>query len=192
MLLLLICCFPPLVDTTLMEDADFITKIGAARRSQAGDNRKLTDGHDIHVIACTLKLYFRELRESPIPAEMYLEALEAAHSPASACALLERLPRVNRRVLRYLIKFLQVCRRLCLPCIETNLPFVSLDLFHPRARAGDQDGRRQLVDGVGTEHTAQHDHGDQQRSHLRAHQGRDEFGAHSHPAPGHLARTQLL
>ncbi|KAH9408190.1 Rho GTPase activating protein 39 [Tyrophagus putrescentiae] len=69
---------------------------------------KLTDAHDLHVIASTLKLYFRELREAVIPAELYLEALEAAHSPARATGLLERLPPVNRATLSYLIRFLQV------------------------------------------------------------------------------------
>lgn len=60
------------------------------------------------MIASTLKLYFRELREAVIPAELYLEALDCAHSPARACTLLDRLPPANRATLCYLIRFLQV------------------------------------------------------------------------------------
>lgn len=94
------------IDTTLPSDPAFTDLIG--RTSSPSSPSKLTDPHDLHVIASTLKLYFRELREAVIPAEFYLEALECAHSPVKACGLLDRLALVNRASLCYLIRFLQV------------------------------------------------------------------------------------
>ncbi len=121
------------VDTILPTDPHFAELIGRGRGGGGGGNRssnqsiysigKLTDAHDLHVIASTLKLYFRELREAVIPAELYLEALEAAHSPARATGLLERLPPVNRATLSYLIRFLQVSG-VCL-----FLPFLGVNDF---------------------------------------------------------------
>ena len=94
------------VDTTLPIDANFTELIG--RSTKQTSVPKLSDVHDLHVIASTLKLYFRELREAVIPAELYLEALDCAHTPARACSILDRLAPVNRASLCYLIRFLQV------------------------------------------------------------------------------------
>lgn len=138
-----------LVDTTLIVDTDFLQSIGI--RCSSKGSQKLTDVHDIHVIASTLKLYFRELRQSVIPTEMYLEALECAHSNSSACGLLDKLPFTNRNSLLYLIRFLQVCSN-----YTTHLltPFTCLEIFGSRTCKGYQNGRRQLVDGMGAEYSS--------------------------------------
>mgnify|MGYP000686911521 CR=1 FL=1 len=103
-----------IVDTLLPEDRNFNQMIGRSTNNNNDSiiqktSGKLTDDHDIHVIASTLKLYFRELRDSIIPSQMYLQALECAHDPERACALLDQLEPLNRSTLRYLIHFLQVC-----------------------------------------------------------------------------------
>jgi hypothetical protein len=63
---------------------------------------------DIHCIASCLKLYFRELKEPLIPFNLYFEALDSAHSPQKAIELLDKMPKINKLSLSYLIRFLQV------------------------------------------------------------------------------------
>ncbi|KAH9423421.1 Rho GTPase activating protein 39 [Dermatophagoides pteronyssinus] len=101
------------LDTLLPEDRNFNQMIGRSTNNNNDSiiqktSGKLTDDHDIHVIASTLKLYFRELRDSIIPSQMYLQALDCAHDPERACALLDQLEPLNRSTLRYLIHFLQI------------------------------------------------------------------------------------
>lgn len=92
--------------------------------------KKLTNDHDIHVIASTLKLYFRELREPLIPNELYMEALEAAHDAQKACQLLDRLSDLNRATLIYLIHFLQVSTIECIKNKSTENIAIWSDIFH--------------------------------------------------------------
>ncbi|KAI2800913.1 Rho GTPase activating protein 39 [Blomia tropicalis] len=94
------------IDTTLPTDPNFRELVGY--QSSNEKIPKLTDAHDLHVISSTFKLYFRELREAVVPAELYLEALDCAHNPVKACKLLDRLSTINRSSLCYLIRFLQV------------------------------------------------------------------------------------
>lgn len=95
------------MDTISPQDIDFNSLIGRSCNSIV-KRKKLTDDHDIHVIASTLKLYFRELRESIIPTDLYMEALDCAHDPKRACLFVNKLNPLNRSTLIYLIKFLQV------------------------------------------------------------------------------------
>ncbi|OTF70767.1 RhoGAP protein-like protein [Euroglyphus maynei] len=96
------------LDTLLPEDLHF-QLIGRSTTNDSSQKiTRLTDDHDIHVIASTLKLYFRELRDSIIPSNMYLQALDCAHDPDRACALLDQLDPLNRSTLYYLIHFLQI------------------------------------------------------------------------------------
>ncbi|KPM06621.1 RhoGAP protein-like protein [Sarcoptes scabiei] len=95
------------LDTISPQDIDFNSLIGRSCNSIV-KRKKLTDDHDIHVIASTLKLYFRELRESIIPTDLYMEALDCAHDPKRACLFVNKLNPLNRSTLIYLIKFLQI------------------------------------------------------------------------------------
>lgn len=67
------------------------------------------DCPDPHVPASLLKLWYRELREPLIPSNLYEECIENHTDPNIAIAIVKRLPEINRLVLCYLIRFLQVC-----------------------------------------------------------------------------------
>ncbi|XP_017722201.1 PREDICTED: rho GTPase-activating protein 39, partial [Rhinopithecus bieti] len=58
--------------------------------------------------ASLLKLWYRELEEPLIPHEFYEQCIAHYDSPEAAVAVVHALPRINRMVLCYLIRFLQV------------------------------------------------------------------------------------
>lgn len=62
---------------------------------------------DPHVPASLLKLWLRELDEPIITTEFYQDCIKAAKDAATATGIVERLPHINREVVKYLIKFLQ-------------------------------------------------------------------------------------
>lgn len=61
-----------------------------------------------HVPASALKLWFRELPEPLISEEHYESCIAAADNSEMAIATLELLPEFNRKLLTYIIRFLQV------------------------------------------------------------------------------------
>lgn len=63
---------------------------------------------DPHVPASLLKLWYRELHEPLIPSAFYQECVDCCGEPQTALALVRRLPDLHRRVLAYLVRFLQV------------------------------------------------------------------------------------
>ncbi|CAE6452501.1 unnamed protein product [Rhizoctonia solani] len=63
---------------------------------------------DCNVPASLFKLWLRELQEPLIPADMYNAAIEAAEDPERVVALVKQLPTNNRRVLLFVISFLQL------------------------------------------------------------------------------------
>lgn len=64
---------------------------------------------DVHVFACLLKQWFRSLREPVIPSSLYESCLQASSSSIDAIYIVtESLPPLNKLVLGYLIRFLQV------------------------------------------------------------------------------------
>ncbi|XP_071064191.1 rho GTPase-activating protein 39 isoform X2 [Dasypus novemcinctus] len=73
------------------------------------DQWKVPTGlEDPHVPASLLKLWYRELEEPLIPPEFYEQCIAHYESPEAAVAVVHALPRINRMVLCYLIRFLQV------------------------------------------------------------------------------------
>jgi len=64
---------------------------------------------DPNIIASLLKLWYRELHEPLIPREYYARCVDAYSSPEQAVKIVSILPSLNRLVLSYLIRFLQVC-----------------------------------------------------------------------------------
>jgi hypothetical protein len=72
---------------------------------------------DAHVPASLLKSWCRELAEPLLPAHLYDACLACADDPQAACRLVDtQLPSINRFVLAYLIRFLQVrCPHAVLP-----------------------------------------------------------------------------
>ncbi|XP_032231611.2 rho GTPase-activating protein 39 isoform X2 [Nematostella vectensis] len=63
---------------------------------------------DPHVPASLLKLWFRELNDPLIPAEYYEKCIMNCDDATVATALILSLPEINRLVLSYLIRFLQI------------------------------------------------------------------------------------
>lgn len=67
-----------------------------------------TNCPDPHVPASLLKLWYRELHEPLIPAEFYDQCVNNYADPEAAINIVHSLPHINRLVLCYLIRFLQV------------------------------------------------------------------------------------
>ncbi|KAG1799881.1 uncharacterized protein HD556DRAFT_73382 [Suillus plorans] len=62
---------------------------------------------DPHVLASLLKLWLRELCDPLVPEEMYNDCITHSHEPETCIQLIRRLPTINRRVVIFLISFLQ-------------------------------------------------------------------------------------
>ncbi|XP_052240509.1 rho GTPase-activating protein 39-like isoform X4 [Dreissena polymorpha] len=67
-----------------------------------------TECSDPHVPASLLKLWYRELESPLIPDEFYADCIENFTNAEAAVSVVNRLPEINRLVLAYLIRFLQV------------------------------------------------------------------------------------
>ncbi|XP_064476575.1 rho GTPase-activating protein 39-like isoform X2 [Ornithodoros turicata] len=72
------------------------------------DQWQAVDSADPHVPASLLKLWYRELHEPLIPTAFYEECIENCNNPQVALSVVRRLPEINRYVLAYLVRFLQV------------------------------------------------------------------------------------
>ncbi|KAG1812552.1 uncharacterized protein BJ212DRAFT_1569642 [Suillus subaureus] len=62
---------------------------------------------DPHVLASLLKLWLRELSDPLVPEEMYNDCITHSREPEMCIQLVRRLPTINRRVVIFLISFLQ-------------------------------------------------------------------------------------
>ncbi|XP_069133981.1 rho GTPase-activating protein 39-like isoform X7 [Argopecten irradians] len=67
-----------------------------------------TDCIDPHIPASLLKLWYRELHEPLIPQHFYEECIDNYSNGEAAIEVVNKLPDINRLVLAYLIRFLQV------------------------------------------------------------------------------------
>ncbi|XP_057208009.1 rho GTPase-activating protein 39 isoform X3 [Triplophysa rosa] len=73
------------------------------------DQWKVPTGlEDPHIPASLLKLWYRELEEPVIPHEFYEECVMNYDNPSAAVNVVLNLPHINKLVLCYLIRFLQV------------------------------------------------------------------------------------
>ena len=63
---------------------------------------------DPHVLASLLKLWLRELCDPLVPDEMYNECITNAHDAEACVQIVRRLPTINRRVVLFVISFLQL------------------------------------------------------------------------------------
>lgn len=61
-----------------------------------------------HVATSLLKLWYRELYEALIPPQFYDRCVASHNDEVKALAIIQELPEINRLVLSYLIRFLQV------------------------------------------------------------------------------------
>ncbi|TFY73511.1 hypothetical protein EWM64_g10501 [Hericium alpestre] len=63
---------------------------------------------DPHVLASLLKLWLRDLCDPLVPEEMYNDCITYGGDPDSCVGIVERLPTINRRVVLFVISFLQL------------------------------------------------------------------------------------
>ncbi|GJE99020.1 RhoGAP-domain-containing protein [Phanerochaete sordida] len=63
---------------------------------------------DPHVLASLLKLWLRELADPLVPDEMYNDCIAESRDPAACVRLVHRLPTINRRVVLFVVSFLQL------------------------------------------------------------------------------------
>ncbi|KXN90136.1 Rho GTPase-activating protein 39 [Leucoagaricus sp. SymC.cos] len=63
---------------------------------------------DPYVLASLMKLWLRELCDPLIPDEMYNECIMNSNDPDLCVRIVERLPTINRRVVLFLVSFLQL------------------------------------------------------------------------------------
>ncbi|KAH9485197.1 Rho GTPase-activating protein 39 [Psilocybe cubensis] len=63
---------------------------------------------DPHVLASLMKLWLRELCDPLVPDELYNECIQNSKDPEACVQIVERLPTINRRVVLFVISFLQI------------------------------------------------------------------------------------
>lgn len=63
---------------------------------------------DPHVLASLFKLWLRELADPLIPDEMYNDCTMQSNDPAACVQIVHRLPTINRRVVLFVVSFLQL------------------------------------------------------------------------------------
>ena len=72
------------------------------------DQWEVPDSSDCHVPASLLKQWYRELWEPLIPDRLYASCIDSCAEPRQLLELVQELPDINRLVLTYLVRFLQV------------------------------------------------------------------------------------
>jgi len=63
---------------------------------------------DPHVLASLMKLWLRELCDPLVPEEMYNECITSSKDVEACIRIVERLPTINRRVVLFVVSFLQL------------------------------------------------------------------------------------
>jgi hypothetical protein len=63
---------------------------------------------DPHVLASLMKLWLRELCDPLVPEELYNECMQNSKDAEACVQIIERLPTINRRVVLFVISFLQI------------------------------------------------------------------------------------
>ena len=63
---------------------------------------------DPHVLASLLKLWLRELLDPLVPDELYNDCITNSNDPGACVRLVARLPTIHRRVVLFVVSFLQL------------------------------------------------------------------------------------
>ncbi len=87
------------------------------------DQWQLPPLEDAHLPASLLKLWYRELSEPLIPSAFYEQCILNCDIPETCIRLVNSLPDINRAVLTYLVRFLQV------NIYRNNLVFICKYMF---------------------------------------------------------------
>ena len=85
------------------------------------DQWQLPALEDAHLPASLLKLWYRELSEPLIPSVFYEQCILNCDIPETCIRLVNSLPDINRAVLTYLVRFLQVSYLALLGCMTNRL-----------------------------------------------------------------------
>ncbi|XP_043206296.1 rho GTPase-activating protein 39-like isoform X2 [Amphibalanus amphitrite] len=72
------------------------------------DQWEVPESSDCHVPASLLKQWYRELWEPLIPDRLYASCIDSCSEPRQLLELVQQLPDINRLVLTYLVRFLQL------------------------------------------------------------------------------------
>ncbi|XP_075236295.1 myTH4 and RhoGAP_KIAA1688 domain-containing protein RhoGAP93B isoform X3 [Lycorma delicatula] len=88
-------------------DVDEVTSL----KMQLDRWERPTDCTDAHTPASLLKLWYRELYEPLIPDSLYNDCIQYHDNPDRVLSIVDSLPEINRLVLSYLIRFLQIFAR---------------------------------------------------------------------------------
>ena len=93
--------------TASFEDSDKLSSPGRQSISSSSA-ATFSSPFSIHALACTLKQWFRELRQPVIPTRLYHDCLSAATDSKKARKIVQQtLPDLNRRVLEHFVRFLR-------------------------------------------------------------------------------------
>jgi hypothetical protein len=63
---------------------------------------------DPYILASLMKLWLRELCDPLVPEEMYNDCVTSSKDPEACIKLVQRLPTINRRVVLFVVSFLQL------------------------------------------------------------------------------------
>ncbi|KAK9500269.1 hypothetical protein O3M35_001558 [Rhynocoris fuscipes] len=88
-------------------DVDEVTNL----KQQLDRWERPTEYTDAHTPASLLKLWYRELYEPLIPDSLYEDCISCHDDAEQATAIVDNLPHLNKMVLAYLIRFLQIFAR---------------------------------------------------------------------------------
>jgi hypothetical protein len=69
---------------------------------------ELDQSHDVNVVASLFKIFFRDLQSPLIPFTSHFDCIRSANDIVSLNDIIANLPLLNRRVLAFLITFLQL------------------------------------------------------------------------------------
>ena len=105
------------------DNCDFIDFINSWKYCTALNRDQKDDVPiDVHTIACILKQWYREMPVPIIPFELYKECLNCCDDATQAIEIIEfKLPQLNKLVIGYLIRFLQVF------CAKQNVELTKMD-----------------------------------------------------------------
>ena len=94
------------------------------------DQWEVPESSDCHVPASLLKQWYRELWEPLIPDRLYASCIDSCAEPRQLLELIQQLPDINRLVLTYLVRFLQVREGFHSVCPVLSCPVLFRPVMH--------------------------------------------------------------
>lgn len=85
-----------------------------------------TNLRDPHVPASTLKLWFRELTDPIVPEDTYDDCIASSQDSVKAVAVVDMLPHINRSIVLFITRFLQVKASAKIPSYRLSPSHITL------------------------------------------------------------------